>query len=646
MNSSVGSCRYPPGSSHQSKILKQAQELKKKGTPESSAKNIIEEDWAGYHKNVSAAAKRGVEAIYSERLGAKNERNTWGKEDPDLTKKIVSQKPLSLEQLKDKSPHPCMELPRLTRRQLLTKLYPPDSLLCMGSSPDSFETNYLLNFSDSDKAYPFIVPRTMKEKYGRTQAGKLSQRTNNNIGPERYIVVEFDDHDELTQVSLINFLGDFMPLCAVCHSGNKSLHSWFNGHAASEERVFGFRKLAARVGADTNVFTASQMVRMPNETRQDNGKQQTLYYLSESNLPPVDGSIDKINFDKYPRAPELVASKSNTIKVPTIESLSEFKANCSPKPYELLEGTIYKGCKVALAGQSKAGKSHLAMQLAHAISTGNDFLGMSTRKSKVLYLNLELPDFVVNRRYAALESKISDNSDNPNLYISNGRGNWSGIESLDMMVDEIIEKGIGLIVVDPFYKVHDIDEIDQASVKKVLRSFDEITDKTDATLVYIHHFNKGKASDKHNIDLLAGSGVLARDFDSFMLLKENKDGKPVLEFILRCHPPKEPIILGEDYPIKVVDNESMSEGGGTLPSESEKVTNGKYCFEQIKPVLANNEPIASGELQKKVEDETGMKKSTFNALLKEAKECGLVKSQRTGKEILYELPEDEHVQTI
>ena len=164
MNSSVGSCRYPPGSSHQSKILKQAQELKKKGTPESSAKNIIEEDWAGYHKNVSAAAKRGVEAIYSERLGAKNERNTWGKEDPDLTKKIVSQKPLSLEQLKDKSPHPCMELPRLTRRQLLTKLYPPDSLLCMGSSPDSFETNYLLNFSDSDKAYPFIVPRTMKEK--------------------------------------------------------------------------------------------------------------------------------------------------------------------------------------------------------------------------------------------------------------------------------------------------------------------------------------------------------------------------------------------------------------------------------------------------------------------------------------------------
>jgi predicted transcriptional regulator len=41
-----------------------------------------------------------------------------------------------------------------------------------------------------------------------------------------------------------------------------------------------------------------------------------------------------------------------------------------------------------------------------------------------------------------------------------------------------------------------------------------------------------------------------------------------------------------------------------------------------------------------------MKKSTFNTLLKKAKERSLVKSQRTGKEILYELPEDEHVQTI
>jgi hypothetical protein len=451
--------------------------------------------------------------------------------------------------------------------------------------------------------------------------------------------------EENVQVSMIKHLRQFLPLVLVLHSGGKSFHAWFNGCDSSEERVLAFRRHAASLGADKAVFTRCQMVRMPNQRREENGNLQELHYFAPLNLPSSTQS-PSINFDKYPRAPELVASKSNTIKVPTIESLSEFKANCSPEPYELLEGTIYKGCKVALAGQSKAGKSHLAMQLAHAISTGNDFLGMSTRKSKVLYLNLELPDFVVNSRYEALESKISDNSDNPNLYISNGRGNWSGIESLDMMVDEIIEKGIGLIVVDPFYKVHDIDEIDQASVKKVLRSFDEITDKTDATLVYIHHFNKGKASDKHNIDLLAGSGVFARDFDSFMLLKENKDGKPVLEFILRCHPPKEPIILGEDYPIKVVDNESMSEGGGTLPSGSEKVTNGKYCFEQIKPVLADNEPISSGELQKKVEKKTGMKKSTFNTLLKKAKERSLVKSQRTGKEILYELPEDEHVQTI
>ena len=644
MTQSATHC-HPPGSGHQKMIWSQALKLKKEGVSKEEAIIAMKNEWSGYYKDITPAIDRAWEKVYSGNLKKDTGKKSWPEADKNEIEAVAEKKPYSLQELRKESPYPASELSKIPPCGLLQLLFPKDSLICLGESVESFSTKTLDEFCASEKNLPFIVPRTMCNEFGLSQDGKVSPRCNDNAGPERFVVIEFDDMEENVQVSMIKHLGQFLPLVLVLHSGGKSFHAWFNGCDSSEERVLAFRRHAASLGADKAVFTRCQMVRMPNQCREENGNLQELHYFAPLNLPSSTQS-PSINFDKYPRAPELVASKSNTIKVPTIESLSEFKANCSPEPYELLEGTIYKGCKVALAGQSKAGKSHLAMQLAHAISTGNDFLGMSTRKSKVLYLNLELPDFVVNRRYAALESKISDNSDNPNLYISNGRGNWSGIESLDMMVDEIIEKGIGLIVVDPFYKVHDIDEIDQASVKKVLRSFDEITDKTDATLVYIHHFNKGKASDKNNIDLLAGSGVLARDFDSLMLLKENKDGKPVLEFILRCHPPKEPIILGEDYPIKVVDNESMSEGGGTLPSGSEKVTNGKYCFEQIKPVLADNEPISSGELQKKVEKKTGMKKSTFNTLLKKAKERSLVKSQRTGKEILYELPEDEHVQTI
>ena len=644
MTQSATHC-HPPGSGHQKMIWSQALKLKKEGVSKREALIAMKNEWSGYHKDITPAIDRAGEKVYSGNLKKDTGKKSWPEADKNEIEAVAEKNPHSLQELRKESPYPESKLGKISSWWLLQLLFPKGSLVCLGESAQSCSTKKLEEFFCSNENLPFIVPRTMSEEFGVSLDGEISNRCNNNTGPERFVVIEFDDMEENVQVSMIKHLSQFLPLVLVLHSGGKSFHAWFNGCDSSEERVLAFRRHAASLGADKAVFTRCQMVRMPNQYREENGNLQELHYFAPLNLPSSTQS-PSINFDKYPRAPELVASKSNTIKVPTIESLSEFKANCSPEPYELLEGTIYKGCKVALAGQSKAGKSHLAMQLAHAISTGNDFLGMSTRKSKVLYLNLELPDFVVNSRYAALESKISDNSDNPNLYISNGRGNWSGIESLDMMVDEIIEKGIGLIVVDPFYKVHDIDEIDQASVKKVLRSFDEITDKTDATLVYIHHFNKGKASDKNNIDLLAGSGVLARDFDSFMLLKENKDGKPVLEFILRCHPPKEPIILVEDYPIKVVDNESMSEGGGTLPSESEKVTNGKYCFEQIKPVLADNEPISSGELQKKVENETGMKKSTFNALLKEAKKCGLVKSQRTGKEILYELPEDEHVQTI
>ena len=55
------------------------------------------------------------------------------------------------------------------------------------------------------------------------------------------------------------------------------------------------------------------------------------------------------------------------------------------------------------------------------------------------------------------------------------------IRSLDAMVDNIIDLGIELIVIDPLYKVEDMDENDQVKIKNVLRIFDQITLDTKAS---------------------------------------------------------------------------------------------------------------------------------------------------------------------
>ena len=137
----------------------------------------------------------------------------------------------------------------------------------------------------SHKNLPFIVPRTMCNDFGLSKDGKVSPRCKDNSGPERYVVIEFDDMEEIVQISMVKHLSEFLPLVLVLHSGGKSFHAWFNGCDASRGRVLAFRRHAASLGADRAVFTKSQMVRMLSK---NNGNLQELHYfdLSSFQVPP------------------------------------------------------------------------------------------------------------------------------------------------------------------------------------------------------------------------------------------------------------------------------------------------------------------------------------------------------------------------
>ena len=61
-----------------------------------------------------------------------------------------------------------------------------------------------------------------------------------------------------------------------------------------------------------------------------------------------------------------------------------------------------------LASPPKTGKSYLALQLGHAISTGTPFLGYETRKAGVLYLALEDRFNRVRNRLWSIADELSD----------------------------------------------------------------------------------------------------------------------------------------------------------------------------------------------------------------------------------------------
>lgn len=69
---------------------------------------------------------------------------------------------------------------------------------------------------------------------------------------------------------------------------------------------------------------------------------------------------------------------------------NELMEKLPPLAPELIQGIVRVGHKMLISGSSKAGKSFLLMQLAIALSEGGKWLGFQCKKSKVLYVNLEI----------------------------------------------------------------------------------------------------------------------------------------------------------------------------------------------------------------------------------------------------------------
>ena len=297
MSQNYKECIHSPGAGHQEMIWNKTLKMKEDGLNESKARELQMVEWDGYHIDVSTAIDRAVVRVYSENTGKAKKKKNWPKANKGEIQSIAEKNPCTLQELRKESPYPESKLKLIPTAAILQLSFPKGSLVCLGESVQSCSTKKVTEFCASNENLPFIVPRTMSEKFGTSQDGKKSPRCNNNTGPERFIVIEFDDMEESVQISMIKYLSGFLPLVLVLHSGGKSFHAWFTGCGASEERVFAFRCRAASLGADRAVFTKSQMVRTPNQTRGKDGKLQELHYFDSSKLPISYGGAPSINFD-------------------------------------------------------------------------------------------------------------------------------------------------------------------------------------------------------------------------------------------------------------------------------------------------------------------------------------------------------------
>lgn len=386
---------------------------------------------------------------------------------------------------------------------------------------------------------------------------------NENVTRFTYALVESDTISIAEQEAIYRKLE--LPIATLTYSGGKSLHAIVRVDAKDYEeyrkRVDFLYDFLEKNGLkiDKQNRNPSRLSRMPGVTR--NGKLQTLIATNIGRKSYVDW-LDFV--------------EGATDELPSFTMLSDVIKNPPKLPDELIGGVLRCGHKMLISGSSKAGKSFLLMELAIALSEGLDWLGLKCRKSRVLYVNLEIDaPSCINRFieiYKALKLKPKHAT---NIVLWNLRGHAVPLDKLvPKLLRRMANQHFDAIVIDPIYKVITGDENNASEMGAFCNQFDRICNETGCATIYCHHHSKGAQGQKKAMYRASGSGVFARDPDAQLDMIQLEtdldfltsyadnltDTAWRLECSLREFPNFKPRNFWFKYPIHIVDDK------GTLDS--------------------------------------------------------------------------------
>ena len=309
------------------------------------------------------------------------------------------------------------------------------------------------------------------------------------------------------------------------------------------------------------------------------------------------------------------SSKTQTIperELPEIVNFGEL-ADLPPLSPELIEGVLREGHKMLIAGQSKAGKSFLLINLAVALAEGESWLGFKCNPGRVLILNLEVDDASYLNRIDKVTKALG--CPKPQLLdVWNLRGMCTSIDELTpQLIERAQNKGYSAIILDPLYKLNQGDENSASEMGKFFNQLDQICTELHTSIICCHHHSKGAQGGKFAIDRASGSGVFARDPDAFLDMiridpadvgKSLENGQTAwrISFTLREFRSPDDIDVIFDWPLHKVtqdlkDAKPMSGAGASTNSQRgnhEKKRKADKKYQRLCEFVANWDQIDTG----------------------------------------------------
>jgi hypothetical protein len=222
-------------------------------------------------------------------------------------------------------------------------------------------------------------------------------------------------------------------------------------------------------------------------------------------------------------------------------------------PPELISGVLYQGGTMMLSGPSKSRKTYTFLDLGLSVATGSGWLGFTTTKVAVIYLNFELSEHSFARRLVAIcHAKGIPPPTNFNSW--NLRGRTVTMGTLSAELPRLIKAhSAGLVIIDPWYKISaqsGAEENSNDGQARILSEAERIVTANGAALVVGHHFAKGEAAAKNAIDRAAGAGAMARWGDCIATMSEHEEADAMtLDMFLRDFAPVPQIALRWELPL-------------------------------------------------------------------------------------------------
>lgn len=332
---------------------------------------------------------------------------------------------------------------------------------------------------------------------------------NDNVAEFRYALVESDEMAPGRQMAVMRALE--LPIAAVVHSGNKSVHAIVRVDAKDydeyRKRVDFLYRTCADNGLklDTQNKNPSRLSRMPGVERA--GRKQWLVAESMGRASWKDWRewLDEQNDD-----------------LPDPETLDRTWDDMPELAPPLIEGVLRQGHKMLLAGPSKAGKSFALIALTVAIAEGLEWFGWRCAQGRVMYVNLELDRASCLHRFRDVYAAMGARPDNlANVAVWNLRGKSKPMDQLaPALIRRAAKERPIAVIIDPIYKVITGDENSADQMAAFCNQFDKVADGLGCAVIYCHHHSKGAQGGKRAMDRASGSGVFARDPDALLDMLE------------------------------------------------------------------------------------------------------------------------------